>query len=174
MPGDVFYFPDLHEAHKSLTASAVVIGEHSFARFEHVGASLPGVSVPLPSYYVYFGTNKNLAVNSLAGANFDGTWNATGNANSITAAHVRYDSANAGYLAFEQHLASDNAYVVLSDNPATKKIHFWDLVGGDKIGSRLQVNIFSQLEATQRWFTSPESASFVNYASATQAFINPS
>jgi hypothetical protein len=171
MPGDVFYFPDLSHEDVSLTAHSAVISSTQYVRFGDATMYVtPGVSIPLPSFYVYFGLNRNLAQNSLSGASYDATWNVTGNANAITAAHVRWDNANDLYASFEQHYVSDNAYAVLSDNPATKRIHFWNLVGGDNIGSHFQINVFSQLEEDQTFFEEPASASLVNYVSATQAF----
>ena len=170
MPGDTFYFPDTSSSTISLTATSATIGERSFVRFGDVVTYAGSLRMPLPSYYFYFGTNRNLAINSLSGANFDETWNATGNGNAITSLHLRYDSANKAYLSGEQHFASDRSYAVISDNPATKQEHFWNLVGSDKIGSHFQFNLFTQLEETQSWFKQPESATLVSYATATQAF----
>ncbi len=170
MPGDVFYFPDLHDAKKSLSAGSAVIGAHAFVRFEHVQSYLAGVPIPMPSFYVYFGVDQDLAANSLSGANYDATWNVTGNSNAISAVHLRYDSANKGYLSFEQHFAGSHEYAVVSDNPATKQQHFWNLVGGDRIGKRFELYTFDQLETTQKWFRQPLSASFAGYIQGTQAF----
>jgi hypothetical protein len=170
MPGDTFFFPDTHASKVSLAARGAVIQSRAFVRFESVRAYVTGASFPLPSYYVYFGPNRNMAANSLSGANFDATWNATGNANSITALHARYDNTNQEYLAFEQHLAGPNGYAVVSVNPLTKLEHFWNLVGSERVGSRFQFNLFAQLEETQRWLQEPESASLVYYPSIIQAF----
>ncbi len=169
MPGDVFYFPDLTGTQPSLTAQSAVVGEKSFVRFQGVTSYVLGAAIPLPSFYVNFGPNQDLAQNSLSGANFDLTWNVTGNNNSISAVHFRDDSVNRAYLSFEQHLAGQHEYAVFSVNPATKKQKFWNLVTGDRMGSKFQLNTFSQLYTNQTFLEKPTAAESVSYITATQA-----
>jgi hypothetical protein len=170
MPGDTFYFPDLSTSKPDLAAKSATIGAGTFVRFSGVTSYLFSVKVPMPSFYVYFGENQNLVQNSLSGANFDLTWNAAGDANSISGVHARYDSSNGPYLSFEQHLAGSHEYAVFSDNPATKRKHFWNLFTGDNLTSRLQIHTFAQLYEDQAWFKQPYASSSVNYIFATQAF----
>jgi hypothetical protein len=169
MPGDTFYFPNLSTSKPDLSARSATIGANTFVRFSHVTSYLFSVHVPMPSFYVYFGENQNLVQNSLSGASFDLTWNAAGNANSITGIHARYDSANGPYLSFEQHFAGAHEYAVFSDNPATKRQHFWNLFTGDSLTKTFQIHTFSQLFEDQRWFSEPYASSSVNYIFATQA-----
>lgn len=171
MPGDVFYFPDLTHSQVSLRAYAVTIGAKSFVRFTGVTLYPFHVGVPLPSYYVYFGADQDLGQNSLAGANFDLTWNAAGNANSISALHIRKDQTNGVYASFEQHIAGPHGYAVASINPGTKQQHFWTLVGDRRIGKRFQLNSFSQLyqDTPNGFFRQPFAASTWTYVTATQA-----
>ncbi len=170
MPGDVFYFPDVSASTVSLTAKTATIGAKSFVRFAGVTTSTFHAQAPLPSFYVYFGTNQDLAVNSLSGANFDITWNAFGNDNAITAVHARYDTANKEYLSLEQHFAGAHEYAAISVNPGTEQQHYWNMVAADHMGSRFQLNTFSQFYVDQRFFRQPSAASLVNYVTATQAF----
>jgi hypothetical protein len=170
MPGDTFYFPNLTGAKPDIKARSATIGEKSFIRFRRVTSYIFNAGIPLPSFYIYFGIDQDLAQNSLSGANLDATWNVAGNNNYISALHARYDPANGPYLSFEQHFVSKNAYAVFSDNPATKQRHFWNLVTGERLGSRFQIHTFSQLYEDQKWLKQPYASSSVNYIFATQAF----
>jgi hypothetical protein len=172
MPGDVFYFPDLSGSHVSLTATTAVIQSKQFVRFSNVRANFLRLGAPLPSYYVYFGSNVDLAQNSLSGANVDVTWNATGNANSITALHARYDAFNHTYLGFEQHLAGSgqHEYAVFSINPFTTPDKYWNLVTGEHIGSKFEVSTFTQLYTDQNGLTLPSASAQTTYVTLTQAF----
>ncbi|MGB6986060.1 MAG: hypothetical protein WBD74_08840 [Candidatus Aquilonibacter sp.] len=172
MPGDVFYFPDLSNSHLSLTARSVVVQAKQFARFANVRAEFLHVGTPLPSYYVYFGSKVDLAQNSLSGANLDATWNATGNAHSITAFHFRYDAYNHAYIGFEQHLAGNDQheYAVFSVNPFTTPDKYWNLVTGEHIGSKFEVSTFTQLYTYQYGLSMPSASAQTTYVTLTQAF----
>ncbi|HTV93823.1 MAG TPA: hypothetical protein VMG98_13995 [Verrucomicrobiae bacterium] len=171
MPGDVFYFPDVASTPVSLSAASATIEPTQFVRFTDVQAYFFHQGIPLPSYYVYFGTGQNLAQNSLSGANLDATWNATGNANSVTAAHLRYDAFNHAYVGFEQHLggAGQHEYAVFSINPLTKDDKYWNLVTGEHIGSKFEINTFTQLYTYQNWFAEPSASAQTTYVTMTQA-----
>ena len=171
MPGDVFYFPDVSGTAASLSANSATIKSRQFVRFEGVHAYFLHQGLPLPSYYVYFGVGQNLAQNSLSGANVDATWNATGNANSITAWHLRYDAFNHGYVGFEQHLGGNDPheYAVFSINPLTKDDKYWNLVTGEHIGSKFEVSTFTQLYTYQNGFSEPSASAQTTYVTLTQA-----
>ncbi len=170
MPGDAFYFPDLRSSKVSLVAKSATIGEKSYVRFEAVKSYIFGVGAPLPSYYVYFGADPDLAVNSLSGANLDLTYQFAGNNNSISALHFRSDQANGLYASFEQHFAGPHGYAVVSVNPGTKQQRFWNVVLDQRIGQRFQINTFSQLYLDQpHWLQRPSAASTWSSITATQA-----
>jgi hypothetical protein len=169
MPGDVFEFPQ-NLAHPSLDAESAMISERKFVRFNNVKTYLFGVGSPLPSFYVNFSTNKDLAQNSLSAASFDATWNSTGSDNAITSWHLRSDPVNHQYVSFEQHFAGENEYAVFSVNPLTKPQKFWNLILDDRIGQRFELHTFSQLYTDQSWLTQPSAAALTNYVTATQAF----
>jgi hypothetical protein len=172
MPGDVFYFPDVSSSSVSLSARSAMVQATQFVRFSAAHAYFLHQGVPLPSYYVYFGTSQDLAQNSLSGANFDATWNATGNANSISALHLRYDQFNHAYLAVEQHLAGNgpNEYAVFSINPLTKDDKYWNLAAGEHIGSKFEITTFTQLYTNQQWFAEPTASAQTTYVTMVQAF----
>jgi hypothetical protein len=176
MPGDVFYFPNLSNAQVNYTAHAAVIDPKTYIRLERVRANFYGAFLPLPSFYFYFGENQDLAQNSLSGANFDATWNATGSAHDITAVHVRYDSFNKAYLAFEQHFAGNkqHEYFVASLNPATKTDKYWNAIGGERIGNKFEITTFSQLFTEQAWLNEPKASALTNYVYLVQAFPHSS
>ena len=172
MPGDVFYFPDLSHVNLSLSATSAVIEAKQFVRFSGVRAYFLHKPVPLGTYYVNFGARPELSENSLSGANFDATWNMTGNANSITALHVRYDQYNHGYLGFEQHFAGSgpHEYAVFSVSPFTRYDKYWNLVTGEHLGSKFEINTFTQLYTYQKWLEEPSASAQTTYVTLTQGF----
>ncbi len=174
MPGDPFEFPDLSNTHPYLTAKSAVIGTGSYARFGGVILNIFGANVaPLGTYYVSFAENPYLAINSLSGANYDATWNAIGNANSISSVHFRYDTVNKAFVAFEQHFASSNAYAVFSVNPATKESKFWNLNAGWQPSQRFQINDKTQIHTFQSGLSEPLEAQHYSTALATQIIGTP-
>lgn len=172
MPGDVFYFPDLGRKRPDLIASSAVIQSRNYVRFGGVRANLLLQGIPLETFYVYFGENRDLAQNSLTGANYDATWNMVGNANSISAMHVRYDELNHLYLGFEQHFAGNapNEYAVFSVSPFTRAQKYWNLVGGERIGSRFEINTLSQVFTDAHGGATGTTVQQTTYATMTQAF----
>lgn|GEM_PF-417442 len=172
MPGDTFYFPDLGAAKPYLIGTSAVIGSHSFVRFGggrfDAGEGL-GLYVPVPSYYINFSADQHLGDNSLAGANYDATWEFAGNASSISALHFRYDTTNKTYMSFEQHFSGRKAYAVFSVNPMTRPSKFWDLLLSDRPSDRTQFRTFTQLHTFQFGLRSPLESQQVTTLQATQA-----
>ncbi len=169
MPGDAFALPNLAGASPDVTAHSAVVGTTAFVRFAHPLVRIAGMDVPLPSYYVSFSADPDLAQNSLAGANFDGTLNLTGDAHAISAVHLRYDTQNKGYLAVEQHLASKNAFAVFSINPLTRPSKFWNLVTGWQPSPRFGIRTFSQVHTFQYGLRQPLESSQFTAVQLTQA-----
>ena len=151
MPGDVFSFPDVPEQ-PSISANSAVIGAKNFARFSGATAWLAGVGIPIGSYVVNFSPNRYFAQNSLTGANFDATVNFAGSFNSLSAAHLRYDTVNHVYFAFEQHLVGQHEYAIFSVNPISKSQRFFNLSLFDQLGPRFQVQTFTQVYLDQDVF----------------------
>ncbi len=171
MPGDTFAFPDVSET-PSLTATQATIGTKSYARFSGATTYLAGVGVPLGSFVVNFSPNQYFAQNSLTGANFDATWNFAGNNNSLSAAHLRYDTHNYAYLAFEQHFVGQHEYAIFSVNPLTKSARFFNLSAYEKLGERFQIQTFTQFYIDQGVLLSapPLAVTQTTFVNATQAF----
>lgn len=172
MPGDTFYFPDLGDAKPYLTGKSAVIGSRSFVRFS--GGTFDagegaGVYIPVPSYYINFSADQHLGDNSLSGANYDATWEFTGNANSISALHFRYDTINKTYMSFEQHLSGPKAYAVFSVNPMTRPSKFWNLVLSDRPSPNTQIRTLTQLHTFQFGLSSPLESQQVTTLQLTQA-----
>lgn len=173
MPGDTFFFPDLGAEKPFLVSSSAVVGSRSFVRFggNHLDiANGMGAYIPAPSYYVNFSTDRHLGENSLAGANWDATWELAGGANAITALHFRYDALNKSYLSLEQHVSGSKAYAVFSVNPMTRPQKFWDLILSDQPSDTLQVKTFTQLATFQHGLSRPDSSGQFTILQATQAF----
>lgn len=162
MPGDTFDLPDLAAVKPFLVASSAVVQARNFVRFPGSRVDLSnglGLYAPLPTYYINFSTDRHLAENSLSGATFDGTYQVAGNANYISALHLRYDPTNNAYLSFEQHVASKKAYAVFSVNPATRPSKFWNLIVSDQPSANVQFRSFTQLHTYQYGLAEPLDAS---------------
>jgi hypothetical protein len=169
MPGDVFYFPLVPQT-PSFTAHQAVIGTRRYVRLADASVLLAGAPVPLGSYVVNFSPNQYFAQNSLSGANFDATWNFAGSTNSLSALHIRDDSQNGVYLAFEQHLVGAHDYAIFSINPMTKNSKWFNLQLYEKLGSRFQIQSFTQFNEFQKGFIPPYSAQQTTYVNAVEAF----
>lgn len=173
MPGDTFFFPDLGNEKPYIVADSAIVGSKAFVRFNGNRVDLAnglGAYVPTPSYYVNFSSDQHLGDNSLAGANWDATYEFAGSAQAISALHVRYDTVNKGYLSFEQHLSGKKAYAVFSINPMTRPSKFWDLVLSDHPSERFQVRTFTQLHTFQSGLSRPDESSQFTTVQVTQAF----
>ncbi len=168
MPGDAFYFPVVGD-HPSITATAAVIGTKTYARFINAHTYFAGAGVPLGSYVVNFSPNQYFAQNTLSGASVDLTWNLAGNTNSLTAVHLRYDPTYKTYLSVEQHLVGEHEYAIFSVNPATRAEKWWNLALYEKLGSRFQIQSFTQYYSQQFWLQEPRAAQQTTYIGATYA-----
>ncbi|HEY8296666.1 MAG TPA: hypothetical protein VIG32_01410 [Candidatus Baltobacteraceae bacterium] len=169
MPGDTFYFPDTSGSRAFLYTHDAVIGARSFVRFGPSQVHIVAGYQPLPSYYLNFSADPHLGSNSLAGANFDGTYEFAGGANAISALHIRYDTVNKAYLGFEQHLSGSKAYAVFSINPFTRPSKFYNLRLSDQPSDKLQIQTFSQLHTFQSGLSQPLEVQHVTNVLVTQA-----
>ncbi|MBV8154594.1 MAG: hypothetical protein JOY98_09245 [Candidatus Eremiobacteraeota bacterium] len=168
MPGDAFSFPQVGPQ-PSLTASSAVVGTRDYVRFSGATGNLGGLPIPLGSYVVNFSSNQYFAQNSLTGANFDTTWNFAGGPNALSALHFRYDTVNYFYLAFEQHLVGDHEYAIFSVNPISRAGKFYNFQLYDRLGSRFQIQDFTQLYVYQYNLSAPQAATQTSYINATYA-----
>jgi hypothetical protein len=172
MPGDTFFFPDLSNEKPYIKTDSAVVGARSYIRFAGNKIDLAnglGMYVPTPSYYVNFSNDQHLGDNSLAGADWDATWELAGNANAISALHFRYDPTNKTYLSFEQHLSGKKAYAVFSVNPMTRPSKFWNMILSDKPSDRFQVRTFTQLHTFQNWLQRPDESGQFSIIQAVEA-----
>jgi hypothetical protein len=171
MPGDAFAFADTQGQTPDYTSKTAVIGSDSYLRmtgdvhFRVIG----NIMIPIPPFFLSFAPTPALARNSLSGANADLTYQFAGNANSISALHFRYDATNHAYASFEQHFAGEHEYAVFSINPATAPGKFWNLLTGDTIGQRFQINTFTQLYTYQYGLAQPKASAQYTYVTLSQA-----
>ena len=121
------------------------------------------------AYVVNFSPNQYFAQNTLSGASVDLTWNLAGNTNSLTALHLRYDPTYKTYLSVEQHLVGEHEYAIFSVNPATRAEKWWNLALYEKLGSRFQIQSFTQYYSQQFWLQIPRAAQQTTYIAATYA-----
>lgn len=170
MPGDTFFLPDLSRDKPFIYAHHATISPNVYIAFRPAQVSVGVAYVPTPSYVINFSTNANLAQNSLSGATADATYPFAGSNNSISALHLRYDPYDRGYLAFEQHLATDKKYAIFSVNPMNRPSKFWNLLLYDRFSERSQVQTFTQLHTFQSGLSLPVESSQYTNVTYTQAF----
>jgi len=171
MPDDAFYFPGIGE-HPSITANAAIIGSKTYVRFVNAHTYFLDAGVPLGSYVVNFSPSQYFAQNTLSGASVDLTWNVAGNTNALTAVHLRYDPTYKTYLSVEQHLVGSHEYAIFSVNPATRAEKWWNLALYEKLGSRFQIQTFTQYYAQQTFLSEPKAAQQTTFINATYAFAH--
>ncbi len=152
MPGDTFFLPDVSHEYVFLTAKSALIRPKHSAFFKSVNINALGLYVPAPTYFLAFSTNPNFSQNSLAGAYFDAPLPFAGSSNSLSTLHGRYNSPGKFYASYEQHLVSDNAWLVGSINPATQPQKQYNISASDKFSSAFQVQTFLQESAFQQGF----------------------
>ncbi len=169
MPGDAFYFPQVGE-HPSITGTGAVIDTKTYARFINAHTYFLNAGVPLGTYVVNFSANQYFAQNTLSGASVDLTWNMAGSPNALTALHLRYDPTYKTYLSVEQHFVGEHEYAILSVNPATRAQKWYNLALYEKLGSRFQIQSFTQYYAQQNWLHEPQASQQTTFINATYAF----
>jgi hypothetical protein len=158
MPGDTFFLPDLAGERVFLYAKRAVIDPNQSVRFTPARINFGLTFVPFPSYFLNFSPNPNFAQNALAGAFADGPLDFAGGRHGLATAHLRYDSVDKIFPAYEQHLVSDNSYVVASVNPLTRPQKQYNLLLYDRISPGLQAQVALQENAFQHDFAQPLSA----------------
>jgi len=169
MPDDVFYFPPV-TTHPDMSGTGAIVGTKSYVRFVGAVAYVGGVGIPLGSNVVTFSSNQYLAQNSLSGATADITWQVAGSPNALTALHLRYDPTYKLYGSVEQHFVGDHEYAILSVNPATRAEKWWNAMLYEKLGSRFQIQSFTQYYAQQNYLQLPRAAQQTTWINATYAF----
>ncbi|MGC2633474.1 MAG: hypothetical protein WA215_04575 [Candidatus Cybelea sp.] len=169
MPDDVFYFPPV-TTHPDMSGTGAIVGTKSYVRFVGAVAYVGGVGIPLGSNVVSFSSNQYLAQNSLSGATADITWQVAGSPNALTALHLRYDPTYKLYGSVEQHFVGDHEYAILSVNPATRAEKWWNAMLYEKLGSRFQIQSFTQYYAQQNYLQLPRAAQQTTWINATYAF----
>jgi hypothetical protein len=168
MPDDAFYFPAVTE-NPSITAGGAIIGTKTYVRFVNSHTYLAGAEIPLGTDVVNFSSNQYFAQNTLSGATVDLTWTMAGSPNALTALHLRYDPTYKTYLSVEQHLVGDHEYAVFSVNPATRAEKWWNLLLYEKLGTRFQIQTFTQYYTQQNWLSLPRAAQQTTFINATYA-----
>jgi hypothetical protein len=159
MPGDVFFLPNLGGERNFLFAKRAVIDPNQSVRFTPANLNFGVSYVHFPSYFLEFSKNPNFAQNALSGADIDGPLDFAGGEHGLATLHLRYDSINHVYFAYEQHQLSDNHYLVFSANPLTQPGKQYNFIGYDRISPVMQVQVLAQEFAFQHSFTQPLSAS---------------
>ncbi len=124
-------------------------------RFINAHTYFPAPAIPLGTYVVNFSSNQYFAQNSLSGASVDLTWNMAGNAELADGVHLRYDPTYKTYLSVEQHFVGDHEYAIFSVNPATRAEKWWNSLLYDKLGSRFQIQTFTQYYTQQNYLQEP-------------------
>jgi hypothetical protein len=161
MPGDTFFLPDLSGQSVFAYSKKVVIDPRQSVRFTPADLNFGLTFVPFPSYFLNFSTNPNFAQNSLPGATADGPLDFAGGEHGLATAHLRYDQADNVYFAYEQHVVSNNSYIVGSISPLTRPFKQYNLLAFDRVTPKLQGVVTFQESAFQSGFSQPLSATAV-------------
>ena len=159
MPGDTFFLPKLAGERVFLYAKHATIDPRESVRFAPANINFGLTFANFPSYFLAFSQNPNYAQNALPGAFADGPLDFAGGEHALATAHIRYDSANGVFPAYEQHQFGINHYLVGSISPLTRPFKIYNFVGYDRITPGLQVQTFLQESAFQHSFTQPLAAS---------------
>jgi len=159
MPGDTFFLPDLSGERVFLYAKRAVVDPRESARFTPADINFGLTFVPFPSYFLDFSANPNYAQNALPGAYADGPLDFAGGRHALATAHIRYDSQNKVFPAYEQHQISENSYFVAALSPLTRPFKVYNFVGFDRLSPGLQAQLVLQESAFQHDFRQPLAAS---------------
>jgi hypothetical protein len=158
MPGDTFFLPDLSGESVFCYAARAVVDPRQSVRFGAVRINFGIAFVPFPSYFLNYSPNPNFAQNALNGAFADGPLDFAGGEHGLATAHVRYDSVDHLFAAYEEHQVSDNHYLVASINPLTRPLKQYNLLGLDRISPGLELQVSYQETTFQHAFSLPLSA----------------
>jgi len=157
-PGDTFFLPDLSGERVFLYAKNALVDPKQSVRFTPARINFGLTFVPFPTYFLNFSANPLFAQNALTGAYADGPLDFAGGEHSLATAHVRYDSIDHAFGAFELHEVSDNSYIVVSANPITRPLKQYNLLTFDRITPGVQIQSQIQETAFQSGFSRPLSA----------------
>jgi hypothetical protein len=157
-PESAFAVTNVTGVPASFHARGVVVGAGSFMRFSGCRAQVVGgtsLYVPLPACYINFGSDPNLAQNSLAGANVGAGYRFTGSANATSAVIVNYDAANKVYGALQENVSSQNAWAVASVYPLGQKDLVYSAIAAAQIPDRAGLRVSGQYHTQTTTATDP-------------------
>jgi hypothetical protein len=159
-PGDAFDFSDVTGLRPYVVADRATIFLRNNVVFP-AGARLNqyGLYVPTPGYVITFSANPNFYQNGFQGAVFDIAEPFAASANSLSAAHLRYDQTRGFYTAFDQHFVHDTDYAVFSIDPVTQNQRQTNLILYKRFSPALEVRTFTQLSTLSQGFSQPKDAS---------------
>ena len=146
-PADAFAISDVGRLPASFLASGAIIGTDSFIRFSGCRTQIIGgasLYVPLPVCYINFGSDPNLAQDSLSGANVGAGYKFAGNANSTTDLVVNYDNINKLYGALQQNVSSPNAWAVASVYPLGKSDLVYSGIAAVQVPDQAELRVSGQ------------------------------
>jgi hypothetical protein len=169
MPDDAFFFPSISQ-NPSVTGNGAVIDPKTYVRFINAHTYFAGAEIPLGTDVIPFSSNQYFAQNTLSGASVDLTWEMAASPNSLTALHARYDPTYHTYLSVEQHFVGEHEYAIFSVNPATRAEKWWNALLYEKLGSRFQIQSFTQYYTQQLWLQEPHASQQTTFINATYAF----
>lgn len=133
-PQDAFAIESFQTSVPTILARRVTIGTRSFMRFGSCRvAPVGGVRfyVPLPSLYINFSKDPNLAQTTLAAANAGAKIKFTGNTNTTTALALNYASTTKFGVGFEQNAIWSKGWGALSVFPFNQSSKFINAVVSD-------------------------------------------
>lgn len=158
MPGDAFLLPNLAGNRVFLYSKSANVDPRRSVRFAPADINFGLTFLPFPTYFLNFSPNPNFAQNALPGATVDGPLDFAGGEHGLATAHIRYDTLNKVFFAYEQHQVSDFHYAVFSVSPLTRPLKQYNLLGYDHLAPKTDAGFAFQESAFQSDFHTPLSA----------------
>jgi hypothetical protein len=171
-PSDAFNMKDFSTSVPIIVAKRVTIGTRSFMRFGSCRvAPIGGVAfyVPLPSLYVNFSKDPNLAQTTLAAANAGAKIKFTGNTNATTALALNYASTTKFGVGFEQNAIWQKGWGDLSVFPFNQASKFVSAVVADAPSQTFGVQASTLSNSYPSGSSLPSSSANFNYIQLTQS-----
>jgi hypothetical protein len=171
-PAGVFEARDLSESVPVILAKKVTIGLRSYLRFGSCRvAPIGGVAayVPLPSLYINFAKNPNLAQTTLGAATAAAAIKLTGSANAASALALSYASTTKFGVGFQQNAVWEKGWGVLSIFPINQSSPFFSAIVSQAPSQSFGLQASTLLNSYPSGGSLPASKAQFNYVQMTQS-----
>ena len=171
-PADAFDLPDLTSSVPIVLGRNVTIGLRSFMRFGPCRvAPLGGVAlyVPLPSLYINFSKDPNMAQTTLGAATAGAKIKLIGGTNAQTALALNYSSTTKFGVGFEQNMVWPKGWGALSVFPLNQRSPFVSAIVNDAPSENFGLQASTLLNSYPSGDSLPASSAQFSYFQITQS-----